>query len=94
MVPRNADFQETDLVDSANGPLSFHRFIQAGHSGSRWYLWLEIGGVGFHYALIINEWRPTEAQARLITEQQVLPAENLCPQTLKHLNDPPMKTGG
>jgi hypothetical protein len=38
MVPRDADFQETDLIESPDGPLSFHRFIQAGHSGTRWCL--------------------------------------------------------
>jgi hypothetical protein len=29
MVPRDAGFQETDLIESPDGPLSFHRFIQA-----------------------------------------------------------------
>lgn len=94
MVPRDADFQETDLIESPDGPLPFHRFIQAGHSGARWYLWIEIGGLGFHYGLIVNEWHMGEKQARLVTEQQVLPAENLCSETLKLLKHPPASGGG
>jgi hypothetical protein len=93
MVARDADFQETDLIESPDGPLSFHRLIQAGHSGSRWFVWFETGGPT-SYGIIIEEWRPGDSEARLITSRDASSGDDLCLETLKHLNDSPAKTGG
>ena len=92
MAPRDADYQESDLIEP--GPrLSFHRFIQAGHAGSRWYIWYESGGEGSRYDFIIYEWRPGSAAAQQVATQSVW-RDELCAETLKHWNDPPGKSGG
>jgi hypothetical protein len=93
MVPRDADYQQTDLIEPSSPPLSFHRLIQAGRSGSRWYVWFETGGP-LSYSLVIGEWRAGEERARLVSEEDASSGTDLCSQTLKHWNDPPMKSGG
>jgi hypothetical protein len=46
MAPRDADWQETDVIDLSQPMMSIRRFVQGGHEGDRWYVWYEMGGIG------------------------------------------------
>jgi hypothetical protein len=40
-------FNRTDAIEDASLP--FRRFVRAGHSGNTWFVWLEHGGLAYHY---------------------------------------------
>jgi len=87
MAARDSDWQETDLVEMGSPPLSFRRFIQAGHDGSGWYVWYERGGIGQSYQIAIFDLPAGAEKPRLVFHNWVERAEKLCPATLSHLRD-------
>ncbi len=53
MADHDGDWEATDVVRPGS-KLLFRRFIQAGQSGDRWYVWYERGGIAhFDYAVVL-----------------------------------------
>jgi hypothetical protein len=86
MAPRDHDWQVTDVITS-EVPLSFRRFVQAGHEGSRWYVWYEMGGMGHSYHIAIFDLPEGAVAPRLLLHTAVNFPEQLCSPTMAHLHD-------
>jgi hypothetical protein len=87
MAPRDNEWQETDATDTSKPPLSFRRFIQAGHEGARWYVWYEMGGIGHSYQIAIFDLSEAAGAPRLVIHSFVDQPDKLCTQTKAHLHD-------
>ena len=87
MDARDKDWQETDVVMGDEPMHSIRRFVQAGHDGSRWYVWYELGGIGYSLQIAIFDLPAGADMPRLVFHNWVERAEKLCPATLSHLRD-------
>ena len=87
MAPRDNDWQMTDALVATDPPLSFRRFIQAGHDAERWYVWYELGGIGHSYHIAIFELHKGAEAPHLVIHTFVDHPEELCAETKAHLHD-------
>jgi hypothetical protein len=93
LADRNADFAESDFTASSDTTLPFVRFVQAGHTGTRWYVWYELRGQRKDFGLLIYDLTAGSQYLTLVTVQSVWPAEQLCPETQRHIADPRLASG-
>jgi hypothetical protein len=87
MAPRDADWQETDVIDGSQPMMSIRRFVQGGHEGDRWYVWYEMGGIGHSYHIAIFDLPAGAGTPRLVIHTFVDRPEQLCGETMTHLHD-------
>lgn len=76
MAKRGEFFNATDVIER---PGPSRRFIRAGHSGDKWFVWYEHGGIAYARNIIVVAWKPGDATARLITISGY--SGNACAQT-------------
>jgi hypothetical protein len=88
MEARESDWQETDVTFEGDPVHSMRRFIQAGHDGSRWYVWYELGGIGYSIQIAIFDLPAGAQKPVLVIHTVAFDAKTLCPMTRDHLNDP------
>jgi hypothetical protein len=58
LADRDQDWQPTDVIMDATLPT--RRFIQAGHVGSRWYVWYEQGGIAHSFHVALFDVKPSD----------------------------------
>ncbi|GEM_PF-2413719 len=63
MAPRGGFFNATDVIMK---PGPGRRFIRAGHSGMRWFLWYEHGGIAYSRNIAVMELAAGGQSARLV----------------------------
>jgi hypothetical protein len=77
MAKRGEYFNATDVVMK---PAPSRRFIRAGRSGDKWFLWYEHGGIAYNRNIVVLSWRPGDAAAILIAHT-AYSGESPCRQT-------------
>jgi hypothetical protein len=87
LAARNANFRESNFTASSDTSLPYARFVQAGHTGTRWYVWYELRGQLAEFGSTIFELPEANASATFVSTQSIWPADQLCPETQKHIND-------
>ncbi len=63
MAPRGGFFNATDVIMK---PAPGRRFIRAGHSGNRWFLWYEHGGITYSKTIAVLDLSSPGRGARLV----------------------------
>jgi hypothetical protein len=87
LADRDADFRESGFDDSPDTGLPYARFVQAGHTGTRWYVWYELRGPRKDFESLIYDLPAGSPNVTFVAAQSVWPAEQLCPETQRHIND-------
>jgi hypothetical protein len=88
MAPRDGNFNIGDALDEETVNWPFHRFIQGGRSGTRWYVWYEYGGIAYGVRAEIFH-LPKGADKPEVILDQGPNGSTLCEFTIRHLNDAP-----
>jgi hypothetical protein len=68
-------------------PAPFRRFIRAGHSGDKWFIWYEHGGIAYNRNIVVLAWKPGDALPNLVAHESYS-SENPCHQTDAILEGP------
>lgn len=63
MAERGQYFNATDVI-LKSAPM--HRFIRAGHEGTRWFVWFEHGGIAYNKNIAVFDLAPKEVRPRLV----------------------------
>lgn len=93
LAARDADFRETDFTVPTDTKLPPERFVQAGHAGTRWYVWIEWRGLGKGFQSLIFDLPKSRPDATFVAIQSVWPSEQLCPETQRHISDSDVTLG-
>jgi hypothetical protein len=84
MAPRDGNFNIGDALDGQTVNWPFHRFIQGGRWGTRWYVWYEYGGIAYGTRAEIFELPPGASAPRVIFDQSI-GASEICEVTIRQL---------
>jgi hypothetical protein len=87
LAARDADFRESDFTAPSDTSLPFARFVQAGHAGTRWYVWYELRGPRKEFESLIYYLPAGNSDPTFVAAQSVWPVQQLCPETQRHIID-------
>jgi hypothetical protein len=86
MAERDQFFNATDVIVK---PAPMHRFIRAGHTGDRWFVWFERGGIAYSKNIVVFDLTAGQNQPRLVRHIRYF-RENPCALTDAALDSAPM----
>jgi len=92
MAPRDGNFNIGDALDEETVNWPFHRFIQGGRWGDRWYVWYEYGGIAYGVRAEIFDLPKQASAPQMLFDQSVSSAE-ICKTTLNYLGGAPASGG-